>query len=140
MIFLFLIILGGILEYLIDIKTAPKGYYDKCINNTGFHVKLLFHHIIVIFIFFGWLSNNKYVLLVYLLVPIILIIHWKKNNNRCIMTETVNNMCKLDKNEYIRDFLYLIGLKQSNYYDVIYKTFLLFSFTVVCYKLIKKNN
>ena len=98
-----LIFLGGFLSYLIDIYTSPTNYYKKCIKKPEFHAKLLFHHIIVIFIFFGWLSNNKYLLMIYLFVPIILIMHWKTNNNRCAMTETVNSMCGLDKDDYIRD-------------------------------------
>lgn len=131
------IFLGGLLSYLVDISTAPKDYYKKCIKKPEFHAKLLLHHIIVILIFFGWLSNNKYILSIYLFVPIILITHWKTNNNRCAMTETVNDMCGLDKDEYIRDFIYLIGLKKSKYYDPFYKTFLLFTFTYVLYKLYK---
>lgn len=132
---LLLIFLGGLLSYLLDISTAPKNYYKKCINNPEFHAKLLLHHIIVIFIFFGWLSNNKYMLIIHLFLPLILMMHWNTNNNRCAMTETVNNMCGLDKDEYIRDFIYLIGLKKSKYYDPFYKIFLLFTFIYVMYKL-----
>jgi len=128
-------ILLGILSYLIDIYSSPLAYYSKCINNLQFRLKLLLHHIIVMFIFFGWLSNNKYILILYSLIPPILLIHWKLNNNRCIMTQTVNNMCNLDKDEYIRDFLYLIGLKKTSYYDPLYKGFLVFSFFFVLYKL-----
>ena len=129
------IFLGGLLSYLVDISTSPKDYYKKCIKNPEFHAKLLLHHIIVIFIFFGWMINNKYTLIIYLFIPVILITHWKTNNNRCAMTETVNSMCDLDKDEYIRDFIYLIGLKKSKYYDPFYKTFLLFTFIYVLYKL-----
>lgn len=138
MIDLIYIILLGILSYLLDISTAPKRYYSKCINKTKFHLKLLLHHTIVMFIFFGWLSNNKYLLIIYVFIPFILIIHWKTNNNRCVMTEDVNNMCGLDKDEYIRDFLYIIGFKKTKYYDPVYKIFLLFTLGVVIYKLYKK--
>jgi hypothetical protein len=131
------IILLGFLSYLADISTAPKNYYKKCINKVNFNVKLLFHHIIIMFIFFGWLSNNKYLLVLYAFIPFILIIHWKINNNRCVMTEDINSMCGLDKDEYVRDFLYLIGFKKSKYYDPFYKTFLLFTFVYVIYKLYK---
>lgn len=132
------IFLVGFLSYLIDLLSSKKGYYKKnerCLNNTAFHAKLLLHHIIVIFIFFGWLSNDKYILSIYVFIPIILITHWKTNQNRCAMTETVNKMCDLHQDEYIRDFIYMIGLKKSKYYDSIYKLFLLFSFTFVIYKL-----
>lgn len=131
------IILLGFLSYLADISTAPKNYYKKCINKVNFNVKLLFHHIIIMFIFFGWLSTNKYLLVLYAFIPFILIIHWKINNNRCVMTEDINSMCGLDKDEYVRDFLYLIGFKKSKYYDPFYKTFLLFTFVYVIYKLYK---
>lgn len=132
------IVLMGFLSYLADISTAPKNYYRKCINKASFNLKLLLHHIIVMFIFFGWLSNNKYLLMIHAFIPFILIIHWKTNNDRCIMTEDINNMCGLDKDEYIRDFLYIIGFKKTKYYDTVYKIFLLFTFGVVIYKLYKK--
>ncbi len=130
-------ILLGMIAYLTDIISAPSGYYKKCINKPYFHLKLLFHHIVVMFIFFGWLSNNRYILSFYVFVPVILIAHWKSNNNRCTLTEDVNKMCGLDQDEYIRDFLYLIGLKHTKYYDPVYKSFLLFSFSVVLIKLFK---
>jgi hypothetical protein len=135
-----IIIFLGIFSYLIDILTASKDYYQKCINNKLFHIELLLHHIIVIFIFFGWLSNNKYILLIYLFIPIILISHWKMNNNRCKITEDVNNLCDLDKDEYIRDFLYIVGLKKTKYYDSFYKFFLIFTFIYVIYKLYKLHH
>ena len=131
------IILLGFLSYLADISTAPKNYYKKCINKVNFNLRLLVHHIIIMFIFFGWLSNNKYLLVLYTFIPFVLIIHWKINNNRCVMTEDINSMCGLDKDEYVRDFLYLIGFKKSKYYDPFYKTFLLFTFVYVIYKLYK---
>jgi len=56
------------------------------------------------------------------------------------MTEDVNNMCGLDKDEYIRDFLYIIGFKKTKYYDPFYKAFLLFTFGVVIYKLIYRKS
>lgn len=132
-----LIIIIGMISYFLDLLTAKNGYYDKCISKTEFHIKLLLHHFLVIFIYIGWMSNNPYVLSLYLLFPIILLIHWKMNDNRCIMTETVNNMCGLDKDEYIRDISYLFGLKQSVYYDPVYKTFLVFTFLITIYKLYK---
>lgn len=133
-------IVMGIVSYLIDLITAPTDYYKKCLYKTEFHSKLLLHHILVIFIYFGWLSNNSYVLSFYLLLPITLLVHWRMNNNRCVMTEAVNNMCDLDKDEYIRDIAYLCGLKKSKYYDPVYKTFLVFVFSYVIYKLYKKYN
>jgi uncharacterized membrane protein len=128
-------ILLGMIAYLTDIISAPPGYYKKCIRKPYFHLKLLFHHIIVIFILLGWLSNNRYILSVYIFIPIILIVHWRTNNNRCTLTEDVNKMCGLDEDEYIRDFLYLIGVKSTKYYDTLYKSFLVFSFFVVLIKL-----
>lgn len=125
------------ISYFLDLLTAKNGYYDKCISKTEFHIKLLLHHFLVIFIYIGWMSNNPYVLSLYLLFPIILLIHWKMNDNRCIMTETINNMCGLDKDDYIRDIAYLFGLKQSVYYDPVYKTFLVFTFLITVYKLIR---
>lgn len=133
--FLYYIIIGGILSYMIDILTSPEEYYNKCINNPIFHTKLMIHHIMVIFIFFGWLSNNKYILSVYVFIPLIILIHWKTNNNRCVLTETVNNMCGLDKDEYIRDFIYLLGIKKTKYYDPLYKTLLVLIFFFVLFKL-----
>ena len=130
----------GLLSYLMDLLSSEKGYYkknDRCLYNPYFHGKLLLHHIIVIFIFFGWLSNDQYILFIYAFVPFILITHWNTNQNRCAMTETVNKMCDLGQDEYIRDFVYMIGLKKSKYYDTIYRSFLFFSFSVVIYKLYK---
>lgn len=135
---IFLIIVLGIISYCFDLMTSPNKYYEKCISKTEFHTKLILHHILVIFIYFGWLSNNTYILSLYLLIPIILLIHWKMNDNRCVMTETINNMCGLDKDEYIRDVAYLCGLKKSSYYDPIYKTFLVFTFFITSYKLYSK--
>lgn len=133
--FISIIITLGIISYLLDLLSASNGYYDKCISKSEFHVKLLLHHVLVMFVYFGWLSDNTYILSFYLLFPIILLIHWRMNDNRCIMTETVNTMCGLDKDEYIRDIAYLCGLKQSKYYDPVYKVFLLFTFSFTLYRL-----
>ena len=135
MIHLLLICLFGVISYILDICTANNNYYKDCINNINFHIILLIHHIIVIFIFFGWISNNKKILILYIITIIILVINWSSNNNRCSITDSVNKMCNLYKYEYIRDFLYLLGLKHTKYYDSFYKSFLVFSSSVVIYKL-----
>jgi hypothetical protein len=135
--FLYKIIILGVLSYMIDILTSPQEYYNKCINNHNFHTKLMIHHIMVIFIFFGWLSNNKYILYIYVFIPIVLLVHWKQNNNRCVLTETVNTMCGLDKDDHIRDFIYFLGIKKTKYYDPLYKTFLVLIFFFVIFKIFK---
>lgn len=132
------IIFTGIIAYFIDILWS-NNYYKSCINNIKFHTILLIHHIFIIFIFFGWLSNNRLILYIYILIPFILIIHWKTNNNNCFLTQRVNKICELNENEYIRDFLYFIGLKKSNYYDLLYIVFLCLTFFIVVYKLFLKS-
>lgn len=88
------------------------------------------------FINFGWISDNPVILKIYLVTPLIVLLHWKTNSGKCAITQHANDICGNDENEYMHDFLYLLGIKDSKYYNIVQNIILLGGMTIAVRKLI----
>jgi hypothetical protein len=128
-------ILLGCISYFLDIYTAPKGYYSKCIQLPTVHAELLLHHILNMFSQFGWLSASKTILMLYIMSPILVLAHWATNNNSCYLTERINERCKLPKKILFRDWWSLLGLKGFKWYNAAHKSFLVVGWCIAVYRL-----
>ena len=81
----------------------------------------LLHHFIFTFSMIGWTSSNKKVLILWILFIILLRIHWKTNDDNCVITEIENQLCNLDNDDKMWNFLNLIQPKINfNVYNIFY--------------------
>lgn len=107
------------------------NHYSNCKNNIHINFLIFIHHILSFYIHFGWIDNNKPI--VYILILIIGILHWMTNNYKCIYTQSINKLCGIDSNYYLRDIAYFLGLKQNK---KIYYGYLLSIIIYLLYKYI----
>lgn len=126
----------AIIAFILDIKT------NDCIKEKRFKSPLIFinlylHHLINIFLNFGWISDDPMILKIYLVLPFIVLLHWKTNKGKCAVTQHANEICGNLENEYMHDFLYILGIKQSKYYDIIQNTILFGGMLIAVRKLLK---
>lgn len=113
---LFYIIIGSI-SFIIDIFTGKDKLYKNCKHYFYTLCLLYFHHLFVSFIYFGWLSKNKYLLFLHIL-SIFLLIIIQYNYYICPFTEIVNKNCNINRNNFLRDFLYFTNIKKYNLYNL----------------------
>jgi hypothetical protein len=135
-IFILEFIILGLVSFILDIKTNDCIIYKKY-NTPLIYFNLYFHHIINIFLNFGWISDNPIVLKIYLVTPIIVLLHWKTNEGKCALTQHVNKICRNPDDEYLHDFLYLMGIKDSKYYTLIQSLILFGGMLIAVRKLLK---
>ena len=122
----------GIISFIGDIYSGKDKLYKNCKNPLYTLLLLLLHHLYAAFIYFGWLSNHKNILVLHLITITVAIFIQMNNEMRCPSTDIVNNNCNIDRNSYLRDFLYFTNIKKGNMYYV----YIFFSFIISCVKLI----
>jgi len=126
--------------YLLDLSTAPKGYYQHCIQSVQFHAELCFHHIVSVFIQFGWLSNDPLVLKVYLGTVAVVLMMWNMNDGdgqgtHCYLTQRINEQCHLPVTQNLREWTYLLGLKKYRWFYYFQQVYMVWGIWDVCKKL-----
>lgn len=108
-----IIVFVGTILYIIDVKSSPH-LYKNC-QSLRDQTVLYFHHIINAFAYIGWLSNSKIILGIYLTTILLVVVRWSYNNNKCFMTQHVNEMCNIPKDNAMNDLFANIGVKKVPY-------------------------
>lgn len=126
----------ALIAFILDIKTNDC-IKEKRYKSAMIYINLYFHHLLNMFLNFGWISDNPMVLKIYLIMPIIILLHWKTNDGKCAVTQHANEICGNPENEYMHDFLYLLGIKESKYYDLVQNTILFGGMSIAVRKLLK---
>ena len=99
---------------------------------------LYFHHIIASFVYFGWISQNRNILFLHLITIIIVILVQLNNEHRCPSTEFVNEKCNISRNNYLRDFLYFLHIKNFQHKSIqFYYIYIFIGFTISFVKIRK---
>ena len=111
-------IIIGLISFICDISSGKDKLYNDCKQPYYTFLLLFLHHIYASFIYFGWLSNHKNILILHLVSILIAMLLQYNNDMRCPSTETVNVNCNMDRNNYMRDFLYFINFKKGNMYYI----------------------
>jgi len=129
------LILGSI-SFILDIKS------NDCIKKSKYktsliYLNLYFHHLLNVFLNYGWISDDPVVLKIYLVLPLFVLLHWKTNNEKCAVTQHANYICGNPDEEYLHDILYLLGIKNLEYYNVIQGIILLGGMLIAVRKLLK---
>lgn len=113
--FLFYIIIGTV-SFIIDIFSAQNKLYVNC-KDYFYTLSLLYlHHLFVSFIYFGWLSKNKILLFLHIVSIFLVIIVQCNNEYICPSTQIVNKNCNINRNNFLRDFLYFTNIKKYKLY------------------------
>lgn len=126
----------ALVGFILDIKTN-NCIKEKKYKSNFIYINLYFHHLLNMFLNFGWISDNPIVLKTYLILPMIVLLHWKTNKGKCAVTQQANEICGNSENEYMHDFLYLLGIKESKYYNLIQNSLLFGGMLIAVRKLLK---
>jgi hypothetical protein len=108
----------GLISFICDICSGKDKLYNNCKQPSHTFLLLFLHHIYASFIYFGWLSNHKNILILHLVSILITMLLQYNNDMRCPSTEMVNVNCNINRNNYMRDFLYFINFKKGNIYYI----------------------
>ena len=116
---LIFIIVIGIVFYFNDYISGKNTIYKNCKYPHRTQIYLFLHHLLSSFLKFGWIFNSKAVLKIYICSLIaVLIIQYIYTG--CPSTFIINRNCELPRNTLLKDFLYLTGIKSSNYIYIYY--------------------
>ena len=115
---LFIFVVGGMIEYVVDVS---KHKYDSD-NSLLTHTTLLFHHIISFFGNFGWISNNKVLLTIFVLSPAVAGLHWHFNGG-CCLSQYINKVSNKPKDFQFQEISHVLGMDWKTYHLTFYPLF-----------------
>ena len=92
---------------------------------------LYVHHLFASFLYFGWISKRKNILLMHILSVFLVILVQILYKYKCPSTVIVNENCNINRDNYLRDFLYFSNIKLKK----IYYVYIFISFIISCIKL-----
>jgi hypothetical protein len=135
---LYFFIIIGTISFLADIYSGKNKLYNNCREPYITLSLLYFHHIIASFVYFGWISQNRNILFLHLITIIIVILVQLNNEHRCPSTEFVNEKCNISRNNYLRDFLYFLRIKNFQHKSIqFYYIYIFIGFTISFVKIRK---
>lgn len=107
-----------VIDYLTNPCTKILNKYNL-IQRWFIYIYWFTHHLLANLLYFGFLFEKKELLIGYLILILLTVIHWQTNNEKCILTEVLNIICEINRNEVFKDIFYWFGIKELKYGNMI---------------------